>query len=733
MPRLSPVILLLTLCGVAAAAHAGLEPVASEKPGAEVATASSVPLSRLTLYRSGVGSFQRNGMVNGDAKVQLRFPTDTINDILKSMVILDKSGGTIDGASYGSKDPLERRLASFAINVADNPKFSEIVTRLRGSSATLVTTNGPLTGTILSVESRTESRKEGSQNSVISTPYANIITAAGIRSVNLDQIQSFTLADTALQAELNKALAALAEYRAERTKTVEIGFRGTGAREVVISYVHELPVWKASYRLVLPDDSGKGAKPSGTPAIQGWAIVENTTDEDWQNIALSLVSGRPVSFKMDLYEPLYVSRPEIPVPTVPGVAPRIYALGTSVENKAAGVRRAEEAEKERLASYNYDAAATRGLQSAPSRKPAAPAAKAPAMLTGAAEMGDDSGAAPRATSSEDLFKYAAHTQAQAVEAGEVFQYELSTPVTIQRQRSAMLPIITSAIDGRRVSIFNRADGSEHPMRGVQLTNSTSLQLLPGPVAVFDTGIYAGDAQIGHVSPGDKRLLAYAVDLDVASTLKEEATNTIKKLRIVNGMLEQNYTYRRAIEYKFENKDSKRSRTVLIEHPKDGFADLIEPKKPAEETPALYRFELGLEPGKSGTLKVVQETVQATTNELLSYNPQVLMQYSTDGKTSKAVVDAFREAARRRQSVDDANRIVDGLEKEKNSISEDQSRLRQNMQSIDRNSDLYKRYMGKLNDQETRLETLNQELGTAKANRERLQNEFAAFLSSLNVE
>jgi hypothetical protein len=348
---------------------------------------------------------------------------------------------------------------------------------------------------------------------------------------------------------------------------------------------------------------------------------------------------------------------------------------------------------------------------------------------------DDAGSAEfgRKLDSEDLFRYSAQAQAQAVEAGEVFQYELSAPVTIQRQRSAMLPIVTSAIDGRRVSIFNRTDGSEHPMRGVQLTNSTSLQLLPGPVAVFDTGIYAGDAQIGHVSPGDKRLLAYAVDLDVASTLKEQATNTVKKLRIVNGMLEQSYTYRRSLEYKFDNKDTKRSRTVLIEHPKDGFADLIEPKKPAEETPGLYRFELGLEPGKSGTLKVVQETVQATSNELLSYNPQVLLQYSTDGKTSKAVVDAFHEAGRRKQLVDEASRKVEELEKEKTTISEDQTRLRQNMGTIDRNSDLYKRYMTKLNDQETRLETLNQELGTAKSTRERLQNEFATFLSTLNVE
>lgn len=685
----------------------------------------AVPLRRLTLYRSGVGSFQRNGRVDGDAKVQLKFNTDTINDILKSMVILDKGGGVIEGASYGSKDPLERRLASFAINVADNPSMAQLINRLRGSAAVLTTSEGAIAGTILSVEDKDEALPDG--KGIVSQAYVNLIAASGVRSIKLAGVQSFSISDPTLAAELNKALAALAEYREERSKTVEVGFRGTGSREVVISYVHELPIWKASYRLVLPDGaqakSSDEAKTAGSSVMQGWAIVENTTDEDWNQISLSLVSGRPVSFKMDLYEPLYLARPTVPVPTIPGVMPRMYA-GASQSPFQEFDRDAEAGsggEKRRESS-------PRGKAGAP-----APASRAPGSPGGGAYGRLEVAERADPMIAGDMAGYAARAQANVVEAGEVFQFELESPVTIQRQRSAMLPIIASGIDAQRVSIFNRQDGSEHPMRGIELTNSTALQLLPGPVSVFDAGVYAGDAQIGHVAPKDKRLLAYAVDLDVVSQTKEEGASKIRKVRIVSGVLEQTSTYRRTITYQFANKDAKRARTILIEHPKDGMATLVEPSKPREETPNLYRFALDIDAGKAGEVKVVQEQVQSQTFELLSFDARTLVAYSTDGKASKAVVDAFREAARRRQLVLDAQKKVGELDKERAAIDADQGRLRQNMSTIDRNSELYGRYMKKLSEQETRLEKLGEELTSARAETTRLEGELNQYVSNLNVE
>jgi hypothetical protein len=704
--------------------------------------AENLPIRRITLYRSGVASFMRRGTIDGDSMVPLRFQTDQINDILKSMIVLDYGGGRIGGVSYGSKDPLTRRLASFGVDISDNPSLANLADRLRGSSATITSGDGPATGTILGVETRQEFKGDARMPSNV--PFVNLLTTTGIRAINLNTISSFQLNDAALAAELNKALAALAEHRADRTKTVDVSFMGEGAREVAIAYVHETPVWKVSYRLVLPEDvkkdgggagagggtPGAGRKPDA-PAnaagpqstIQGWALVENTTDEDWSNVALSLVSGRPVSFVMDLYQPLYLARPEVPVPTVPGVAPRIYAMGTSGQWATASAP-----------AFDLGEVLADGAARMEAGAPGAPPAPAMSAVGGLARGRADSREqkAGRPMSGADMSGYAAAAQAQAAESGEVFQYELSTPVTIQRQRSAMLPILSSNVGGRRVSIYNRNDGSEHPMRGVELINSTDLQLLPGPISVFDDGAYAGDAQIGHVAPGDKRLLAYAVDLDVAVVVRDDNTNTVNKIRIVDGAIEQTSTLRSEVTYVFTNKDRKRDREIVIEHSKRG-EKLVTPTKADDETQGMYRFNVKADAGKAAEVKVVEDTPQWTRFDVLNYDLGTLIAYAKDGKTSDKVVEAVREAGRRRGLVMEQDRKIKELEKERQSIGQDQDRIRQNMNTIDRQSQLYTRYMQKLTDQETRVEKLDTDLAQARETLQKLQNDLAAFVRSLNME
>jgi hypothetical protein len=744
------VMCLVSCCGLAAAWStlpsmpdantSSSESTASSQPsepGARAARAGefvveSLPIKRITLYRSGVGSFERRGLVDGDARVQLRFNTDQVNDILKSMVVLDMGGGQVDGISYGSKEPLSKRLASFGVDVSTNPSVHAILGQLRGSKASVTTPEGKISGTILGIENRPEAI--GQVDKPVDTPYLNLLTSGGIRSLNFRLITSVVLDDADLNNELNKALSALAEYRADRTKTVDVRFRGEGSRDVVVAYVNEMPVWKTSYRLVLPDGvRGKdsaGLKDQGMPTIQGWAIVENTTDEDWNNVTLSLVSGRPVSFVMDLYEPLYVERPEIPVPTIPGVSPRIYQESSAVANQLASLAEAESGEyKNRRESMSRSA----------QRGPGAPA---PASAGRAMDKSSPFRDAQREDAGEAMLdsaaltNYAARAQAQAIEAGELFQYQIDHPVTVERQRSAMLPILSSAIEGRRVSIYNRGDGSSYAMRGIELKNTSNLQLLPGPISVYDAGNYAGDAQIGHVPPGDKRLLAYSVDLDLPTVAKDEATSVIQKIRIVKGAIEQTVKQVSSTTYAFKNKDEKRERVIIVEHPRwDGW-ELVQGgqiPKPVENTAGSYRFEVTAEPGKNATLTVSQEQTQYSSVGVFDMDFNWLSQQQQGGKMSKAALDAVREAGRRQGLVEDARRAIAALEKEKSEIDADQARLRQNISSIDRTSQLYSRYMTKLSDQETRLDKLITELEGARENERKLQADLEAYISSLSVD
>jgi hypothetical protein len=713
LPAILAAIAGLVLPAPAVLAQPGERTAPRTSPRNDADHQGQLPIRSITLYRSGVGGFERRGLVNGDEKVQLRFATEQINDILKSMVILDFGGGRIDGVSYGSKDPLNRRLSSFGVDISDDPSAAKLLSRLRGAPVRVVTPDGPVQGTILGVETRPVA--SGKDNEPIQTPFLNLVTEAGVRSVDLTKIASFDILDKDLAAELGKALTALAEHRADRVKTVDVSFSGNGAREAAIAYVHEMPVWKTSYRLVLPDQPEGKKADQGQPTLQGWAIVENTTDEDWENVKLSLVAGRPVSFQMDLYEPLHVARPEIPVPTVPGVMPRIYQAGEEFARKA---------ELKDLAM---------------NRAPAAP--PAPGRSGGALRRGADrdemmlkeAQTSGEGLSADDLTKYAAQSQAQGGEIGEVFQYQLKSPVSIARQRSAMLPILGSNIEGRRVSIFNRADSPEHPMRGVELKNSTGLQLMPGPISVYDGPSYAGDSQIGHVTTGDKRLLSYAVDLDVQAMVKDESQSSIRSLKIVSGLIQQTVKQQSKVTYAFHNKDAKRARTVLIEHPKMGGWELVAPKKASEETDALYRFELALEPSAKDAVDVVQEHTEIQSIGITQYDFNTLLAYAREGKVSQKVIDAVKRAADMQAAINDTQRRMAQLQQERQTIDQDQNRIRQNMSSVSHDTDLYRRYMTKLNEQESRMEAIRDQLEKEQETLNRQQAELQNYLRDLTVE
>jgi len=699
-----------TLCGLMTFASSAL---AQAVAGADAAP--RLPITSITLYRSGVGYFERHGMIKSGDSVQLRFAQDEINDMLKSMVIFDPQQA-LQSISYESNEPLARQLASFGIDLSDNPTLATILGRLRGTKVRFVTSDGPISGVVLGSEMRDQA--QGSAQEAISIPFVNVITESGVRSVNLTTIVSVQLEDPALNGELMKALAALAAHSTDRFKNVGLSFGGTAARDVKIAYVNEMPIWKTSYRLVLPDE----AKSKDQPMIQGWAIIENTTDDDWSNIQLALVASQPVSFEMNLSQSLHITRPRLDVPTVAGAAPRIYQDGDAF------------AEKNRLRL----AMAAPSVSAPPPGAWMAKTAAADGLVAsggafGSVAMADGANNdMETGMSSEELWKQSAIAQAQSSSVGEAFQYTMKNPISIGRQQSAMLPILTSAIDGRRVSIFNRADGIDHPMRGVELTNSTGLQLIPGPVAVFDAFTYAGDAQVGYMTLNDKRLLAYAVDLSVSAAVQDDSTNTMRSIRIVDGFIEETRKQVQRTSFAFNNKDAARGRTMLVETAKIQGWELAEPKKAAEETQSLYRFELTLKPSEKATFVVAQENTFLSRISVAQYDMPTLLAYASDKKASQEVIDAAKKAAAMQATMKATSGRITLLGQERQSIDADQNRIRQNMASIDHDTEVYRRYLTKFNEQESRLEAILVQTTNEQTTLQSQQNALNDYVRSLNV-
>jgi hypothetical protein len=302
-------------------------PAAQEQPAV---AKTAVPVKKVVLFSSGVGYFEHSGTVTGNAATELQFKTAQINDILKSLVLQDMDGGKVAAVTYPSQDPVEKTLKSFQIDITGNPPLGDLLNQLRGADVTLVLNDSKLVGTVLGVEKK----QRPVDKEVITRDVVNLLTDNGIQSVFIEDVREIQLKDPKLREELKQALLALAAARDQDKKPVKIEFTGQGDRHVKIGYVVEAPVWKTSYRLILGDEKPLAdgetstTRPGSTAKLQGWAIVENQTDNDWNDVQLSLVSGRPISFVQDLYKPLYIPRPVVQPDLYAGVVPELDKGGT---------------------------------------------------------------------------------------------------------------------------------------------------------------------------------------------------------------------------------------------------------------------------------------------------------------------------------------------------------------------------------------------------------------------
>jgi hypothetical protein len=667
-----------------------------------------LPITRLTLYRSGVAAYERRGSVRGSAGLMLPFSAEQLNDVLKSLQVLDLDGGRVGGVSFASKDPLSRRLESFGVPVGDGPALPVLLNRLRRQVVRVKMGGGAgIEGAVLSVETRVQPGM-GKDARPAEEVYLNLVTAEGIRPLSLSLVTSVELVDPALNAELTRALAAMAGARNDRTRTLELALSGEGERRVVVRYVHEAPVWKSAYRLVMGDAEGGGGK--GAMTLQGWAIVENTTDSDWTDVRLSLVSNRPVSFTMDLAEPLYLPRPGVPVPVIAGVRPREFGAGEAAV--AASPASAPVAQRARREMRAEAADALAG------------AAMGKAMIA-------------ESLSAEELVNASPAAMASAGNAGEVFFFEVDQPVTVQRRRSAMIPFMTAGLSGRRVSVFNPADaggagGVALPLRAVEVRNDSGVPLLPGPVTVFDGAAYAGDAQVGQVPPGDKRILAYAVDLELTPTVTPEERSGVTRLKVVDGVIVQTIETRVSTAYAFRNRDAAGGRSVIVEHARrPGF--VLEKPAAGEKAGEFERFEVEVSKGADARLEVVESRVEETRLAMTSMDLPTVVALRQDGRASEAVLTLFKSLGERRAALTAAQRELGRLEQEIGQNTTEQERVSRTMAGLPQNSEVYRGYLEQLARLSAGLEGLRERLPAARELVSQRERELEAFVRTASAE
>ncbi len=652
---------------------------------------SRINLKKVALFKSGVGYFELRASVEAGKGIELYFKREQMNDLLKSLTILDLSRGQVGHAIsvvYDSTKTAKQQLSDYAFDLRKGDGLPQVLKQLQGSKIELIIGSSPITGTIVGVETRITMENQ------IKIPrfYLSIMDSNGqLRSFDTNEISGVKFLDQRLNQDIKRYLTILFQKHRKDEKTVLITPTGEGRQELLISYVTEVPVWKATYRIIIPEGK-KGVK----PFLQGWAIIDNVTGKDWKNVQLSLISGLPISFIQNLYDPQFKKRPLVKLEQEAPVAPAVPEAAMRADRMVAAAAPMAKPKQRRMKSFVAER-----------------------------EMKD------RSLEGANLYERMRQLKAATItsEKGEMFEYRIDHPVTIARNRSALVPIVATEIKGQAVDLYNEKIRAKNPLAAIRLKNTTGLTLEGGPLTVFQGGSYAGDALVKTFKPDEKRYITYAVDLGLhVNTKMGTKSEQVDRVIINRGVIRMR---RGIIETKTYNLDNRnpRSKTVVIEHPFHANWKLLNKEKPIEITDNYLRFEVKV-PGLKITKFSVREMRESWERIMISnLTPDQIIILARKEYLSESTQKKLEQIVALKSEISNINRGLQAIQKERGQIFEDQKRLRENLRGLRQTTEekgLRNRYVKRLNQQETRLEemrkrekVLNQEFKTKQGELNRM--------------
>jgi len=786
-------------------------PASTTQPQAIRSNAQTLPIRRVILYSNGVAYIERRGAVTGHAEIDLSFKQSQVDDVLKSMVVLDLGQGRIGAVSYNSSAPPSARMADIPFSIeagtasGNNGGLAGVLSQLQGARVVVAVANRTVTGSILTIEER---RSQLDANKPAQTSHALVIASAGgeLMSFDLAEVRSIKLIDEGTRRDVSEFANATASARRRDAKTIVVTSDGAGSREMLVSYTVAAPIWKTTYRVVL-DSTGK-------PFFQGWAIVDNVSDEDWNNISLSLVSGSPVSFIQPIQKPFYRYRPVIGMPEDLKLSPQTYednegsAAGTvsgrvtdangatvasaaviitnTATNQSFSTSTSSDGmfQSQILAPGNYRVTINaRGFKRHVITDVAV-SGNSPAYANATLEVGNVSETVT-ITSSADQFSNAptqrrvgqlplasrtvqglslmsglgsgnnmtidgtklsdaitrpdsgVETAATGSEVGDLFEYRIEQPVTVPRDRSALIPILQTRMEGERVSIYNESNRRDRAMGGMLLKNTSSLTLEGGAMTVIDGDAYAGEALMERLKPGEERLISFALDLGtlVNASIKADRAPAFM-VRAINGVFQAHYYETSKKVYTLTNQTDK-PRVVFIEHAlRQDWTLTDDTARPDAKTARYYRFRVPLGPHQKVELPVTERRALMDSYALMDFSRPDLELFIARNYIDTATRTTLEKILDVKSRMTMTDSRIEAIEREVVEIGADQGRLRDNIKALTATAEarqLITRYVSKADTQETRLEQLNKDRKTLNDERASLQNELEAMIRGLAVD
>jgi len=654
--------------------------------------AAELPVREVILYKHGVGYFERAGELRPGETAKLEFKAEEMNDVLKSLTIQDKNGGKVSGVRYDSSEPLAQKMGEFPFVLdGQNPALSAFLNQLKGAKVSLKFASETLVGSIMGARLVAGDDKHPEREQMV------LLTDAGqMRTVDLSAATSVDFVDPMLQTQLREYLRVLSDSRSKERRNVYVDSVDSGTRQLSASYMIPMAVWKSSYRLIFGDAAA---------TLEGWAIIDNTTAEDWTKVKLSLVSGRPISFISKLYDPKYVTRREAELAEDRSVGPEVYEGGV-----AGGVI----------------GGIVGGMPAAaPPPPPPAPAREQLAMKS----MGALSGYANADRARVDASS--AYVNTQGRDLGELFEYSFGTPVTVRKGESAMFPFLQQKITARKLLIYS-GESSQNPLNATEITNNTGKTLDGGPITVFDGGTYAGEALVETVKAADKRLISYAVDLGTRITTKYDShSKGIREIHANRGILTTRSAQQETKTYTIKNVDAK-AKTLIIQTPQRyGFKVLNQ--KPVETTASANRFEVKLPANGTETYAIVEEHDIENSLAVINMNPNILYVYTRNKAISDAGKNQLERIAQQKQQIAENDGLLSRTQTDIDNLNRDQERVRQNIGSLNQvagQQDQVQKYAQSLAAQESRLAGLRDRQTELKDKKSALEAELNGLIEKL---
>ncbi len=670
------------------------------------------PVTKVVLYKHGMGYIERQGKVRDTTVLQLSFRADQMKDLLTSFYAVDLSGGRIVSVQYETRDPLSKQLQDILINVPERAALSQFLTQLKGARITVKASGETIEGRVLG----TEPTSEIVNNQGVRQGYRLVIlTDAGpIRSADLFAITEFSLADEALRRDLGRLLDLTLDSKYTNRKKLTLTSAGQGERDVRIGYLVEMPIWKASYRLIL------SAKDKESALLQGWAQAENTTEDDWKDVSLSFVAGNPFSYVMDLYAPLYVVRPQVPVPGLQDLAVD-WAQVTPPETEELGASR-------RAGEFRI----------------APPAAAAPSSsrmsVANVPQRMDEmtrQKAAPSKDSLGETLASSVGAAAEGAKVGDLFSYTAQDKVTIPKGQAALVPIVSRSIQGKRV-VYYKAAFSPKPTDAWVLRNDTDLTFEAGAVTFFEGSTSLGEGILAHtLPPGSQEVLPYAADasLDV-SPHAESSQQPFFKGRIADGILTVTRVETLTTTWKLTNR-GKEAATLWLNQPKNMAFKLSKPEKPLKEVDNHYRFEVVLKPGEARDF-IVEEKRDVEEFVDIGRTDEARLRFFAAGQYLSASTRAFlAEAGGLMAKKASLQRQITEWQDQTRRLSEEEARLRQNVNTTSTNTpserDLRAKWMSALSAAEDNLTAIRGRIDEASGQVRQVDEELARKIREFKGE